>query len=52
MSRVKNSFLCALGLVAFAAANAPAQTDTQASPLRTLTVTDEQGADRVCAVWR
>ncbi len=46
MSRVKNSFLCALGLVAFAAANAPAQTDAQASPLRTLTVTDEQGTDR------
>lgn len=46
MSRVKNSFLCALGLVAFAAANALAQTDAQASPLRTLTVTDEQGTDR------
>lgn len=46
MSRVKNSFLCALGLVAFAAANALAQTDAQASPLRTLTVTDEQGVDR------
>ena len=46
MSRVKNSFLCALGLVAFAVANAPAQTDAQASPLRTLTVTDEQGTDR------